>query len=146
MAKVSSKRQSEVNELVSSYCDSFKAPADKLDVIRQGISSHAIIDLLKVTGATQTELAHILSLTEPTLRKYVKDGKNLSPGVSDRIVHLFELFQKGIDTFGSLDEFNKWLPCHNIGLNARPVDLLDSITGINMVIDELRRIDHGILA
>jgi uncharacterized protein (DUF2384 family) len=38
------------------------------------------------------------------------------------------------------------LPQHNIGIDAKPEDLLDSITGINLVMNELQRINHGILA
>lgn len=140
------RQESVVNEIITSYHQSFRSPLATMNVIREGISSQALVDLMKVTGATQTELARILSLTEPTLRKYIRDGRKLDSGLTDRIVQLFELFEKGIDTFGSLAEFRNWLPCHNIGLGAKPIDLLDSFTGVTMVRNELIRIDHGILA
>lgn len=59
---------------------------------------------------------------------------------------LFELFDKGIETLGSLDEFKAWLQRHSVCLNATPIDLLDTVTGINIVMSELLRIDYGILA
>jgi putative toxin-antitoxin system antitoxin component (TIGR02293 family) len=134
------------SDILKSYYDYYRSPVAKLKAIRRGLESTAIVDLMRVTGATQVDLAHILSLTEPTLRKYIKERRELNTGVSEHIIQLFELFDKGMDTFGSLEEFKNWLPHHNIGINAKPIELLDTITGINMVMNELRRIDYGVLA
>ena len=133
-------------EVLFKYGDYYKSLSAKLQTIKKGLGSNAIVDLIELTGRTQTDVAHILDLTEPTLRKYIRDGRELNTVLSEHILQLFELFEKGIDTFGSLDEFKKWLPYHNIGINAKPIDLLDTLTGINIVMNELVRIDYGILA
>ena len=133
-------------EIFERYHAHYKSPSAKMVVIRRGIGSVAIKDFIRLTGVKQVDLAHILSLTEPTLRKYINEGKALSQGVTEHIIQLFELFDKGMDTFGTLEEFKNWLPHHNIGINARPIELLDTITGINIVMTELHRIDYGILA
>ena len=80
------------------------------------------------------------------MRKHLGANKGLSTSLSEHVLFLLELYDKGIDTFGNVVEFKNWLPQHNIGIDAKPNDLLDSITGINMVMNELNRIDHGILA
>jgi len=131
-------------ELLKPYEASFKSPTAKLTAIKKGLEAHAISDLIEITGATQMDLAHILDLTEPTLRKHIKVGKELNTGLSEHILQLFQLFDKGMDTFGSLEEFKSWLRYESIALSARPVEVLDTITGINMVMDELIRIDYGI--
>lgn len=133
-------------EIFERYHVHYKSPSAKMVVIRRGIEAVAIKDFIRLTGVTQVDLAHILSLTEPTLRKYINEGKALNQGITEHIIQLFELFDKGMDTFGSLEQFKNWLPHHNIGINARPIDLLDTITGINIVMTELHRIDYGILA
>ena len=133
-------------EILEHYQVYYKSPFAKLKAIRRGLEADAIKDFLRLTGITQIDLAQVLSLTEPTLRKYIREGKELNQGVSEHILQLFELFDKGMDTFGSLEQFKNWLPHHNIGINARPIDLLDTITGINIVMIELQRIDYGILA
>jgi len=133
-------------EILKPYGRYFKSPKDKLFLIKQGLKSKAITDLIEITGATQMDVAHILDLTEPTLRKHIKAGKELNTGLSEHIIQLFELFDKGMDTFGSLEEFKNWLPTHNLGINAKPIDLLDTITGINIVMSELIRIDFGVTA
>lgn len=143
---VLSKRTQEALTLIKPYEKFFTSPKAKLDAIRKGLEPKAIQDLINISGITQTDAAHILDLTEPTLRKYIKTGKELNTGLSEHLIQLFELFDKGMDTFGSLEEFKNWLPHHNIGLNAIPMDLLDTLTGINMIKSELIRIDYGVTA
>lgn len=134
------------NQILQRYNNFYKSPQAKLHAIRGGLASAALNDLIQITGAKQADIAHILSLTEPTLRKYMREEKSLNTGVSEHIIQLFELFDKGMDTFGSLQEFKNWLPHHNIGINAKPIDLLDTLTGINIIMNELQRIDFGVLA
>ncbi|MBG6234012.1 putative toxin-antitoxin system antitoxin component (TIGR02293 family) [Pedobacter sp. CAN_A7] len=131
-------------EILKPYQRSLRSPSAKLIAIKNGLDSHAISDLIEITGATQMDLAQILNITEPTLRKHIKAGKELNTGLSEHILQLFQLFDKGMDTFGSLEEFKSWLKHESIALSARPVDVLDTMTGINMVMDELIRIDYGI--
>jgi putative toxin-antitoxin system antitoxin component (TIGR02293 family) len=133
-------------EILKGYGKVYNKPLEKLVLIKKGLNPGAINDLIAVTGRTQMDIAHILSLTEPTLRSHIKGEKDLNTGLSEHILQLFELFDKGIDTFGSLEEFKNWLPKHNIGINAIPIDLLDTITGINIVMSELIRIDFGLTA
>lgn len=132
--------------ILSHYEAYLVSPATKLSAIKKGLAPRAITDLLEITGATQTDVAHILDLTEPTLRKHIKAGKELNTGLSEHVLQLFELFDKGMDTFGSLEEFKHWLSHDNIGINAKPSELLDTITGIHIVMNELLRIDYGVLA
>jgi len=141
-----SERTQEALTLIKPYEKLFTSPKAKHDAIKKGLEPKAIRDLITISGITQTDAAHILDLTEPTLRKYIKTGKELNTGLSEHLIQLFELFDKGMDTFGSLEEFKNWLPHQNIGINAVPMDLLDTLTGINMVKSELIRIDYGVTA
>ena len=133
-------------DILKPYLQYFKSPAAKHKAIKKGLDAQALSTLIELTGATQSDIAHILDLTEPTLRKYIKSGKELNTGLSEHILQLFELFDKGMDTFDSLPEFKNWLKAYNIGIDAKPIELLDTITGINIIISELIRIDYGVLA
>jgi len=141
-----SERTQEALTLIKPYEKLFTSPKAKHDAIKKGLGPKAIQDLIEIAGVTQSDAAHILDLTEPTLRKYIKTGKELNTGLSEHLIQLFELFDKGMDTFGSLEEFKNWLPHQNIGINAVPMDLLDTITGINIIKSELIRIDYGVTA
>lgn len=132
--------------IIDNYKNDFSSPHHKLLAIKKGLKTQSLLDLMSVTGATKSDIAQLLDLTEPTLRKYISNGNELNTTLSEHILQLFELFDKGIDTFGSLDEFKNWLPKYNIGIDAKPIELLDTITGISIVMHELLRIDYGVLA
>jgi len=135
-----------VSDVMVPYTGYFKSPIAKLGAIRQGLQPKAINDLIIVTGATQADVSRWLDITEPTLRKHIQNSRELNLGISEHIIQLFELFNKGLDTFGLLDEFKRWLKSYNIGIDATPFDILDTITGIGLVMNELVRIDYGATA
>jgi uncharacterized protein (DUF2384 family) len=57
------------------------------------------------------------------------------------------LFKKGVEVFADTDNFIKWLSSDNISLGGvKPMIMLDTSFGVNMIKDELVRIEHGILA
>jgi putative toxin-antitoxin system antitoxin component (TIGR02293 family) len=135
-----------VHEYAEPYVTYSKSPLAKLGAIKHGLEPSSITHLLHVTGATQIDVAKWLDITEPTLRKHIQSAKGLNASLSEHIIQLFELFNKGMDTFGSLTEFKAWLKSHNLGIDATPFDLLDTITGIGIVMSELIRIDYGVTA
>ena len=94
------------NLLLEPYAAYLSTPSSKLKVIKSGLPSDSLQNLITLTGANRFDIAQMLSLTEPTLRKYINEGKNLNSGLSEHVLLLFELFEKGIDTFGSLNSFN----------------------------------------
>ncbi|MGB4398895.1 MAG: antitoxin Xre/MbcA/ParS toxin-binding domain-containing protein, partial [Daejeonella sp.] len=133
-------------DILISYHSVLESPIKKLEAIKKGLLSSAIKDLGDLFGSNQAYMADLLSITQPTLRKYIKERKQLDTNKSEHIIELFELFEKGVDTFGSLEEFKKWIDSPNVIFNERPVKLLDTITGINMVKNALLRLDYGVLA
>lgn len=135
-----------LSDYIVPYESLFQSPLAKLGAIKQGLKADAITDLIHVTGATQIDVAKWLDITEPTLRKHIQSTKGLNPGISEHIIQLFELFNKGMDTFGKLNEFKNWLKTYNPGIDAIPFDMLDTITGISIVMSELIRIDYGVTA
>jgi len=137
---------SQVSDLLVPYTNYFRSPIAKLDAIKRGLQPGAINDLIEITGATQTDVSRWLDITEPTLRKHIQNTRELNLGLSEHIIQLFELFDKGLDTFGSLNEFKNWLKHYNTGIDAIPYDILDTITGIGIVMNELIRIDYGATA
>lgn len=53
----------------------------------------------------------------------------------------------GIEVFGNQDKFNRWLNIKMLlGVGIKPKSLLDSSFGIQMLKNELSRIEYGILA
>ena len=78
---------------------------------------------------------------------FQKEDKKFSPLQSEYILKTIVLFHKGVKVFGNTDSFNRWLdkPAYGLG-NLIPRGVITTVTGINFVMDELNRIEHGDLA
>jgi putative toxin-antitoxin system antitoxin component (TIGR02293 family) len=114
---------------------------------KKGLAPDAVFDLIKVTLLSIQTIESILYVTLKTLTNYKQRKTNLDASMSEKVLSIFALYKKGITVFGSVDEFNKWMAVPAFGLGQqRPNDLLDTITGINLISEELTRIEYGDLA
>lgn len=120
---------------------------DIIDAVRKGISYSDFNKIAVATPFSLAEWASYLQLSERTIQRNQKEKKAFQPIQSERIVELNMLYQYGVEVFGDKDNFNVWLNSKSMALGGRsPKELLDTKFGINMVKDELGRIEHGVLA
>ncbi len=99
------------------------------------------------TDFTQKEWADILHISERTIQRYAKDNAEFSFSVTDRILQINKVFERGQEVFGSYKKFNEWLRDEPSMLEGRLSLLsLASFEGINNILTQLGRIEHGILA
>ena len=99
-------------------------------------------------GFNQQELSRVLHIDTRTIQRYKKDAHSALPiEVSDRVVALASLLVKGLEVFEDKEAFYGWLNDPNEALEyQKPIVLLESTLGINQVMTELGRIEHGIFA
>ncbi len=96
---------------------------------------------------TQKEWSDILHISERTLQRYAKENGNFNFSVADRILQIDKVIKRGIEVFGNLDKFINWIRDNPYMLEGRlSVQSLASFEGINKVLTQLGRIEHGILA
>ncbi len=119
---------------------------DFIDMIRKGVSRKSLDHLMDITGITASEMASIMHTSDRTLRRYTA-SKLLNPEQSERVIEIARLYSRGEEVFGSLDAFKQWIESNVIALgNKKPKDFLDTSFGIEMLMEELGRIEHGIFA
>lgn len=96
---------------------------------------------------TQQEWASILHISERTIQRYSKSNGNFSFSVTDRILQIDKVIRKGIEVFGTLEKFIIWIRS-NPGMLEGTLSLesLGSFEGINLILRQLGRIEHGIFA
>ena len=113
-----------------------------------GKSDKILGRFLKISSLPNKFLAEkIFEISTKTLYSYRQSGKKLPVRMNEQILKLEELYRKGIELFESADEFNKWLKSESFGLgNTKPINLLNSITGIDLIFEELVRIEFGATA
>lgn len=99
------------------------------------------------TDFTQKEWSDILHISERTLQRYAKENTVFNFSVADRILQINKVFERGLEVFGSNEKFNRWLRDNPYMLEGRLSLLsLASIEGINNILTQLGRIEHGIFA
>jgi putative toxin-antitoxin system antitoxin component (TIGR02293 family) len=96
---------------------------------------------------TQREWSDILHISERTLQRYAKDNGTFNSGVIDRILLIDKVIKKGIEVFGNAIDFITWLRDHPISIEGElDVQSLAGFDGISKVLNQLGRIEYGILA
>jgi putative toxin-antitoxin system antitoxin component (TIGR02293 family) len=114
---------------------------------RTGIHVSAFFDLTNISGLSNQELSSILDLSFKTIQRYQNEGKKLNAMNSEQLLKLIGLYQKADEVFGDIGSFNRWLRKPAVGLgNEHPFTFLQTSGGIDLVRDELLRIEYGALA
>jgi len=118
-----------------------------IDIAQKGISFKFFDNLVKKFPFTFQEWAEFLHISGKTLSRYQKEEKTFDTLQSEKILQIEMLYRRGEKVFGSSEHFLIWLQTENVALGkTKPQDLLGSSFGISLLMDELTRIEHGILA
>jgi putative toxin-antitoxin system antitoxin component (TIGR02293 family) len=129
------------------YILSDKDSLAMLNVLREGVDITYFYNLSERISFTLEDWASSLHLSERTIQRYKKENKHFDTIYSERIVQIDLLYKKGADIFGSQENFHTWMETISVPLGGiKPKELLDTAYGINMIADELGRIEHGIFA
>jgi|SRR5690554_1923905 len=116
-------------------------------VIRGGLEYDKFETIVSELPFSMEEWSSFLHLSERTIHRYRKDQKNFDALQSEKILQISLLYKRGVDVFGSKENFDLWLDFDNLALgNIKPKELLDNAFGIALLEEELTRIEHGILA
>jgi putative toxin-antitoxin system antitoxin component (TIGR02293 family) len=115
--------------------------------VRGGIEFDMFQNMISKFPFSIEEWSGFLHLSERTLQRYKKESKNFDSLQSEKIIQISMLYQRGVEVFGSQENFDAWLNSLNIALgNVKPKELLDNAFGIALLDEELTRIEHGVLA
>lgn len=99
------------------------------------------------TPFTQADWAAILHLSERTLQRYAKNNGLFAPMIAERALQIAKVLEQGKITFGKVENFCTWLKRNPVMLEGNlSFDSLTTAQGIQMVLIQLGRIQHGIFA
>ena len=116
-------------------------------VIRKGIPYSIFTLIQNITPFSLNDWANYLDISSKSLTRYQQQNKPFKPSLTEKIIELAEVTNLGIEVFGNNEKFRVWLETPNYALgNLKPFDLLRDSYGKEMIIGELTRIEHGILA
>lgn len=99
------------------------------------------------TPFTQAEWAAMLHVSERTLQRYAKNNGSFAPINAERAMQIDNVIKRGKEVFGSVDKFYTWIKRNPEMLEGTlSLSSLTSAEGIGMILTQLGRIEHGILA
>lgn len=136
-----------VNETIAAYEKMYANPVNLLTNSKNGLKAKAALDFISISGFTYDEFQETFKTTVKTIQNYVTQDLKLDAALSEKLLKSFSLFDKGLDVFGSVKDFHQWLatPAYGLG-NQIPLSLMDTITGITLIEEEIMRIAYGDLA
>lgn len=133
--------------LIAPYQSLYTNPISVLTNSKNGLAAKAALDFLSLSGFTKEEFQDTFKTNVKTIQNYVSNSSKLDASLSEKLLKAFSLFEKGIEIFGSAKAFHTWLNIPAFGLgNQLPFELMDTITGISLIEEELIRIEYGDLA
>lgn len=114
---------------------------------QNGIPVSAFFDMLHISGLSKKELSGLLDVSFKTIQRYQKENKKLNALNSEQLLKMISLYQKAEETFGEISSFNRWLrkPAHGLG-GQKPLELMQTPGGIDLIFEELMRIEYGAFA
>ncbi len=96
---------------------------------------------------TQSEWAAILHVSERTLQRYAKNNGVFAPINAERALQIANIIAEGKRTFGKSEMFYQWIKSNPYMLEGSlSFESLTTAHGIQMILIQLARIQHGILA
>lgn len=99
------------------------------------------------TPFTQAEWAAMLHVSERTLQRYAKGNNNFAPINAERALQIAKVIKKGKEVFGNPDKFFHWLKRSPYMLGGNlSLESLQSAEGIERILTQLGRIEHGLFA
>ncbi|MCX6226352.1 MAG: MbcA/ParS/Xre antitoxin family protein [Bacteroidia bacterium] len=115
--------------------------------VRTGIGYPRFAALAKAFPFSINDWSGFLHLSERTIQRYQKEVKAFDPVSSERIIEITLLYKHAVEVFGSKKKLDVWLDIQNVALGgAKPKELLDSTFGLQLIRNELVRIEHGVLS
>jgi putative toxin-antitoxin system antitoxin component (TIGR02293 family) len=119
---------------------------DLMELGQRGVSKKALLRLASYLRLSVGEISELLPVTERTIQRYTPTDL-FRADVSDHILHIAEVAARGEEVFGRKDRFLSWMTQPSAALgNRTPEELLSSRIGAELVLDELGRVEHGIIA
>lgn len=153
----------QVNEELKVYLKSFhraknlnpkdisysKVLTDKLLIamaVRRGVTNQLFNEIKVNSPFDDSQWSKFLNINIRTLQRYRGEREHVyKPLQSERIFELAEVVCKGNAVFDNSEHFQIWLNSPSLALGKeKPINLLDSSYGKDLVLAELNRIEYGI--
>jgi len=114
-------------------------------VANQGLAASYLSIFKEAFSLGLSQIAAILSSSEPTLYRRIKENKSLPKQEAIKLLEATDMFFYGEEVIGSKENFFKWMELPNTALGGlTPMEVISYPEGISKVRDLLHRIEYGV--
>ncbi len=115
--------------------------------IREGLPATMFENGTELLGITKAEYADLIGENLRNLQRKIKSEGKLSPASSEHALMLTELVRQADQYFSDPEKRKRWFNRPNIALgNVSPISVCDTVTGIQLVSDEINKLKYGFTA
>jgi putative toxin-antitoxin system antitoxin component (TIGR02293 family) len=120
-------------------------PLDFYVVADKGLAASVLQNFKASFSLGLSQIATILSSSEPTLYRRIKENKSLPKQEAIKLLEATDLFIYGEEVFGNREDFFKWTELPNTALGGlKPMEVIGYPEGISKVRDLLTRIEYNV--
>lgn len=118
-----------------------------IQLAKKGIKANKISILNSLYNFNKDFVAEMLNLSTKSVARYINENRKLNASDSELIIKLLILHEKGVEIFGDSQEFTLWLnkPAYALD-NVLPIDIISTSDGIDLILEEISRIEFGDLS
>ena len=121
-----------------------KTNFEYIKVVNSGIKKQSVTRLAQLMNIPMKDMAALLNISYKTLGRK-RESDKLDTISSSLSIEIAEVLSKGFSVFEDVGKLSRWLQKPNRALQGeKPIDLLNTPTGIKMIIRLLGRIEEGI--
>lgn len=120
-------------------------PMDIYMVANKGLAASYLSQFKEAFSLGLSQIASILSSSEPTLYRRIKENKSLPKQEAIKLLEATDMFFYGEEVIGSREDFFKWMELPNTALGGlTPMEVISYPEGISKVRDLLHRIEYSV--
>lgn len=117
------------------------------DIVTKGLPNSSLITLLSISRLSKPQFSTAMRVSLRTLQRLSDRSKKLtlSAEVSTGLWQFAEIYARAIDVLGTEELADRWLQSPAIALNGRrPLELMATVQGAELVADTLDQLDRGV--
>ncbi|RPA69063.1 DUF2384 domain-containing protein [Cyclobacteriaceae bacterium YHN15] len=141
------KNYQDIQNILGKNHFSFKVeePLDFYTVAEKGLAASVIQNFKASFSLGLSQIAYILSSSEPTLYRRIKENQSLPQQEAVKLLEATDLFIYGEEVIGNREDFFKWMELPNTALGGlKPMKVIGYPEGISKVRELLTRIEYNI--
>ncbi len=110
---------------------------------RSGVKTEVFYSLANAIKMPEKTLASVINLSPRTISNYKEQEKYLDPNYSEHLLKLINLYSFGEEVFGSLEELTLWMNRPFWNSEEKPIDLINTSGGVDVVYEEIEKLAQG---